>query len=106
MTTEPVWSENQLSKEQAVAFFDSKAWEQMTDRQIVELQLFTERLCIPFGRFHQAIEAVLGRSVWTHEFVLNLVGIQQEFLGNRKPPTMAEIIELIPEDKRIVIIGG
>lgn len=104
--TEAIWPEPQMTEKQAIAFGNSEAWKTMTDRQIVELQLFTQRLCVPFDRFHQAIEVVLGRGVWTHEFgSAGMPGLQQEFLGNRQPPTMAEIIGMIPEEKRIVVFA-
>jgi hypothetical protein len=57
-----------MTHEEAVALFDSKAWEAWTDFQRVEFQLFEERLCMPFGVFHEAVEKVLGRSVFSHEF--------------------------------------
>ena len=58
----------QLTRDEAIALYDSGEWEAWTDQQIVEFQLFQDKLAVPFGRFHQAIEAVLGHGVWTHEF--------------------------------------
>jgi hypothetical protein len=59
---------HEMTEAEAIAFHDSKVWETWTDHQVVELQLFQSRLCVRFDRFHQAIEKVLGRPVWTHEF--------------------------------------
>jgi hypothetical protein len=92
----------QLTREEAIALHDSNAWEVMTDRQIVLLQLFQECLCVPFGRFHQAIEAELGRPVWTHEFA-RWDEIAKEFLGEREAPTFAEILDIIPVEKRLLL---
>ena len=98
-----IFSGKQLTREQAIAFSQSKIWESWTDEQIVRLQLFQEKLCVPFNRFHEAITNVLNRDVYTHEFGLNYEGIVMEYLGVKDPPTLDEIIRLIPEDKRIVI---
>jgi hypothetical protein len=58
---------------------------------------------VPFEVFHEAIEKALGRPVWTHEFGLNMEGLKKEFLGETPPPTMEEIMNLIPEEKRVII---
>lgn len=93
----------QLTKEQAKRFYDSKVWESWTDRQIVEFQLFQKKLAVPFSRFHAAMEKVLSRPVYTSEFAFADL-LKQEFLGDKEPPTLQEIMELIPKDKRIIIV--
>jgi len=94
----------QLTKKQAIAMANSKIWENWTDEQIVRFQLFQDRLCMPFDRFHEAMGKVLGRSIWTHEFTsTNHPNLCQEYLGTKSAPTFNEIIELIPVDKRIII---
>ena len=92
-----------MTKDQAIALFDSGWWKNKTARQIVGFQLFESRLCMPFGEFHKAVEEAFGRPVWTHEFGLNYEGLKKEFLGEASAPTIEEIIEMIPEAKRIVI---
>lgn len=93
----------QLTKEEAIAFYDSKVYENWTYRQIAEFQMEQDRLCVPFGVFHEAIEKTLGRPVFTHEFGLNRQGLMKELLGEKEAPTFEEILNLIPEDKRVVI---
>jgi len=93
----------QLTKEQAIEFGKSKVYENWTHEQIVRFQLFQKRMCMSFSRFHEAVEKVLDRPVYTHEFAMNYKGIILEYLGEKQPPTIDEIIELIPEDKRIII---
>ena len=92
-----------LTEEQAILLAKTKFWQQMSHHQRARFQLFESRLCMPFDIFHEAIERALGRPVWTHEFGLNLRGLQEELLGEGHTPTMDEIIALIPEDKRIII---
>lgn len=93
----------QLTREQAIAFCDNKLYEGMTSQQIAEFQMEQERLCMPFDVFHKAITEALGRPVYTHEFGLNREGLLKELRGEKEPPTLEEIINLIPKDKRILI---
>lgn len=95
---------NELTEEQSVALASTNWWETKSDRDIVGFQLFQRRLCMPFSRFHEAIEKALGRPVFTHEFGLNLEGIKAEFLGVKQAPSFQEILELVPEAKRMVVI--
>ena len=92
-----------MDKEQAIKLYESKFWEQMTEEQIAKFQLFENKLCIPFSVFHKAMEKTLGRSVWTHEFGLNRKGLMKELMMGAEPPTLEEIINLIPKEKRIII---
>lgn len=92
----------QLTKEQAIAFCENKLYEGMTSRQIAEFQLMQDRLCMPFEIFHKAISEALGRDVHTHEFA-GQDALIKELYGEKEPPTLEEIINLIPEDKRILI---
>ena len=93
----------QLSKEEAIKFAKSEVWKTWTPEQIVALQLFQERLCLSFDVFHKAIEKVLGRPIWTHEFAF-VEKLRLEYLGIRKKPTLNEIFKLIPKEKRILIV--
>ena len=92
-----------IGREKAIALAESHWWESCTAEEIVRFQLFTTELSMPFDKFHEAVEKSLGRPVWTHEFA-NLNGLAAEFLGEKEPPTMDEIIDLIPAEKRVLII--
>ena len=92
----------QLTKKEAIHFAESKAYEGMTDRQIAEFQIAQKKLCMPFEVFHGAISRVLERDVYTHEFGLNRDGLRAELFDGAEPPTLAEIIERIPTEKRMV----
>ena len=94
---------NQFTREQALAFFGAKIWEAMSYEERAKLQMVQERLCMPFEVFHEAIEKHLGRAVYTHEFGLNREGLMKEVFEGAPHPTFDEIINLIPEDKRIII---
>lgn len=101
---EPMWSDRQITEVEAKEMAETGWWKSMSPRDIVKFQLFQRRLCMDFSDFHQAIEASLKRSVFTHEFAMNYAGIQKEFLGEAVPPTFGEILELIPEDKQVLLV--
>ena len=92
-----------MTKESAIALAETKWWETISDDDAVRFQLFADKLCMPFDEFHRKIEKVLSRPVWTHEFWF-IENIQQEYLGERSQPTFQEILNLIPEEKRILIL--
>jgi len=88
---------------EAVELHKTKFWEKMSYRERAVFQLFTKRLCMPFDIFHEAVEKVLKRPVYTHEFGFNVEGLKKEIMGAKPAPTLEEIIELIPESKRIIV---
>lgn len=92
----------QLTKEQAIEIFNGDLWEEWSLEYIAKFQLYQSRLCVPFSKFHEAIEHELGRPVWTHEFAW-LDNIKAEYEGKKPKPTFEEILELIPEEKRIIL---
>jgi len=92
----------QITREQAIELADSGAWKVWTDEDVVRFQLYQDRLAMDFARFHEALESVLGRPVWTHELA-NRDRIVAEYEGKRDAPTFQEIVELIPEHQRLVV---
>jgi len=65
-----------MNAAEAVAKAKTKWWETATDEEIVRFQLYEERLCMPFGRFHEAVEACLDRPVFSHVFGMEK-GVEQ-----------------------------
>jgi hypothetical protein len=97
----------QITKEEALAIYDSEVWKEWDNEFIARFQLFQKKLCVPFSLFHEALEKVLDRPVFTHELGINYNGICEELLKIRPKPTMEEIIEMIPAEKLILVnIGG
>ena len=72
------------TKEEAIAMYNSGWWKDKTPRQICDVQMYEEKLCMPFDEFHKAVELALGRSVWTHEFA-DWEGLKAEYEGKREP---------------------
>jgi hypothetical protein len=92
-----------IGREAAIKLAESKWWVGMEPKQIAKTGLLITELCLPFDVLHEAVEKALGRPVFTHEFGLNYDGIIQELLGERDAPTLEQIIEMIPEGKRIIL---
>ena len=93
-----------IGYEAAIALSETGWWKGLSHHEIAERQLFTEELCCPFAVFHEAVEGALGRPVWTHEFGLGAAKLRAELLGEREPPTMRDILEMIPEEKRLLVV--
>lgn len=94
----------QLTQKQAIAFAENKLYEGMTSRQIAEFQLMQERLCMPLEVFQKALQESLGRPVFTHEMATRYNDLVKELYGEKEPPTLEDIINLIPEEKRILVL--
>ena len=102
MSEKGKWAEKQLTTEQAIAMADSGVWKEWTAEQVVRFQLFQEKLCMDFSHFHKCMQDVLGRPVWTHEFAFR-DELVNEYLGAKETPSFEHILNLIPEEKRLVI---
>lgn len=92
----------QLTKKQALVVFHGGEWKDWTDEDIVRFQLYQERTCMPFNVFHRAVINVFGRQVFTHEFA-NSERLIDEYEGKCPAPTFEEIINMIPDETKIII---
>lgn len=92
-----------MTKEEALAKADTRWWESATNEEIVRFQLYERRLCMPFGRFHEAIEAVLGRPVFTHEFAM-WDALQAEYEGRREPLDPLDSLRQVAPHAEIVAL--
>lgn len=92
-----------LTFTQAIEVAASRWWVTATDDQIVRFQLFEERLCMPFNVFHQIVERVLRRPIWSHEFACP-GRLREEYLGGRPAPTFEELLAQLPALKTIVVV--
>jgi hypothetical protein len=89
-----------LTYEEAIEKAKSNWWEGKAAKEIVDFQLYEERLCMDFSVFHQAIEEVLGRPVFTHEFADYKV-LQEEYEGKRKYDGVIPSLKRVAGDKPI-----
>lgn len=95
-----------IGRDAAVALAGDKWWEGKTPREIVQFQLFIKELCMPFPVFRAAVESALGRGVQTIEFAAAFDSIVSEFLGEKPLPSLADILAIIPVQKRPVVFQG
>lgn len=97
----------QLTEVQAVAVAETGAWKKLTKVQLAMAQLQQGRLFCNFGEFQLAVDELLGRPTWTHEYAEPWL-LWAEYKGEKTPPTMQEILDLLPEEKRILVMtsGG
>ena len=93
-----------LTREQAVALAASGWWKGRGKAEVALFQLHEERLCMDFGDFQLAVDELLGRPTWTHEYAHpeNLIA---EYRGEKKAPTFWEILEMLPTDKVVLVLG-
>jgi len=92
----------QYSKEKAIEMYKARWWEGKTAKEIVDVQLYQDKLCIEFAVFHKAMEEVLGRPVFTHEFA-DQKALQEEYEGKRQYDGIdASIKRIVPEHVKII----
>ena len=59
-------------------FGDNRWWTSEDKKVLGYYQLMNPILLVPFDKFHEALEFLLGRPVWTHEMGLNYEGLKAE----------------------------
>jgi hypothetical protein len=57
---------------------------------------------IDFGKFHQRMEELVGRPVWTHEFARPEL-LRHEIATNTHP-TMEGVVAKLPPDKPVIVV--
>ena len=53
-------------------------WDSKDSVQVAMYQIFENFLMVDFSLFHEGLEKLVGRPVWTHELGLNVEGIRDE----------------------------
>lgn len=64
--------------EQMEKFGDNRWWISEDKKVLGYYQLMNPVLLVSFDKFHEALEFLLGRPVWTHEMGLNYEGLKKE----------------------------
>lgn len=93
-----------MTTEEAIELGNNKFYEYLSDWECAVFQLFTDFLCIPFAVFHGSVEKALGRPVYTHEFGLNVEGMRLEVMKLTEPPSLVDIVNMLPQDKLIGMV--
>lgn len=90
-----------MQKDKAVQLFKSGWWLKTGMAKAAWLQLNQDKLCMSFSKFHESIEFLLARPVWTHEFAYPKNLVDEVLTG--KSPSFQEIFDLIPAEKRLIV---
>lgn len=91
-----------LTREQAIALYDTRFWESLAYVERARFQLSEERLCMPFDVFVEAVERALGRPVKVGEFLASR-RLLAELTGERRSLDVEEWLSMLPEDKRVLL---
>lgn len=94
----------EMTRDEAIAYAESGEWKNLTDQELVALQLHQRCLCIPLNEFQRAMEVVLGRPVWTHEFA-DPHRLKEEYLGIVPTATLEDVLNVFPSDNRIIVVS-
>ena len=62
----------------AMQKYDTRWWESRNPVEVARYQVFEDILMTDFSTFHEGVEKLVGRPVYTHEFGLNVNGLRQE----------------------------
>jgi hypothetical protein len=92
----------QTGRELAIEIAESGLCSELDSDVLALAQLYNDHLFCKFDLFHTAVEELLGRGVWTHEFA-DIERLRNEAAGIIPSPSVQEIMEMIPEEKRIVV---
>lgn len=90
-----------LTREQAVELYETNWWEVTGMAKAAWLQLNQKLLCMPFDKFHESVEFLLGRPVFRHEFAESENLINEVLTG--KTPTFQEVLEMLPANKVVIV---
>ena len=96
---------NELTKDQAIVLAESGFWKDMNALDIAVFQSNNELLCMPFEVYHEAMNEALERPVFTHEFA-DTDSLLKELMGEKPQPSFQEIMDMIPSEKRIVVVSS
>ena len=92
----------EITTEQAIEIYESNWWEKLDPKEVAFLQLHQSKLCMPFSLFHNYIEQLLDRPVWTHEFA-DADSLRDEYKEVIDKPTFETIVNKLPQEKVILL---
>ena len=87
-----------LTKHQAKKCLENDMSKNWTAKQIVSFQLYQDYLCMPFKRFHNCLDEVLGRPVKIHELVFSQ-NLHDEFENKVGSMNFQEIKDLFSHEQ-------
>lgn len=97
---------NKMTRNQAIKFskaWEKKGWDKFDKKTLARFQLNERYLAVPWSLFHESVELLLGRPVWTHEFA-NCQSLINELQPGKKI-SLCDVFDKLPKDKPKIIIG-
>ena len=91
-----------LTRDQAVALYDTEFWESLAYVERARFQLSEPRLCMPFDVFVEAVERALGRPVTVGEY-LSSNRLLEELTGEAEPMDAEALLTMLPPEKRVLL---
>lgn len=89
-----------LTTEEAITLAKSNWWEGLDPKEVALAQLQQKKLCMPFAEFQTIVGKVLGRGVFTHEFVEPKTLIHQIQTGAQPTETPLESLDRLVSGTR------
>ncbi len=80
-----------MTTDEAQALYDTGWWNVAPPLYIAAFQLREDRLCMPWSKFHEAVESVLGRGVAPSAFALCRAGLI-ESVEKLDPPSQKTLL--------------
>ena len=81
----PTWKTH-MSEKEAIQMYDSGWWQDVTDEEILDRQLFERRTIMPFGIFFDTLERYLNEPLSQAAFECPEL-LQQMYLAKKKSAT-------------------
>lgn len=81
-----------LSIDESVELYNSGWWKQITMQRAAFLQLHQEKICMPWEVFHDYLEILLERPIFTHKFADFDKLKKESYTRGSKYPGLADLI--------------
>jgi hypothetical protein len=94
----------EMTREEAIRFGEEGVWKKLTPVERAWMQLYQTRICMPLDVIYDAMQALFGRPVYSHEMWLDAMASLRKEAVEHRHISFAEVLEKIPTEKRIVVL--
>lgn len=91
----------QFTEAQAIAIYKSGIWQDMTAKQICDMQLLQNRTCVPLDILHDAMNSCLGRPITNLELFTQRSALTQEYILKNGQPVDEEVMAILADNQII-----
>ena len=93
----PPIGEIMMTGSEAVSYYDSGKWNDLSDVERAHVQIHEDRLCMPFGVFLASVSAALGREIMDVELAMDRERIAKEIDSRERVRRARELDDLKDE---------